>query len=96
MNDGPVMAAIKPMLIASKGTFTVVSTPFGKRGLFWEQYKQALDQRGIRSDVKAYDLYPSTISLLITEEDMERERFNRSRVFGVLKERLTSYANQVR
>ncbi len=32
LNDGPVMAAIKPMLIASKGTFTVVSTPFGKEG----------------------------------------------------------------
>jgi phage FluMu gp28-like protein len=76
LNDEPVMAAIKPMLIATKGRFTVISTPFGKRGLFWDQYRLATDQKGLEPDVKAYDLYPSTISPLISEEDMERERLN--------------------
>jgi phage FluMu gp28-like protein len=76
LNDAPVMAAIKPMLIATHGTFTVISTPFGKRGIFWEQYKQATDQAGLTEDVKAYNLFPSTISPLIHEEDLERERLN--------------------
>lgn len=76
LNDEPVMATIKPMLIATKGTFTVVSTPFGKRGLFWEQYKLASNEQGRRGDVKAYDLYPSTISPLISKEELERERLN--------------------
>jgi hypothetical protein len=54
----------------------VISTPFGKRGLFWDQYRLATDQQGVNSDVKVYDLYPSTINPLISEEDMERERLN--------------------
>lgn len=41
LNDELVMQALKPMLISRKGTFTVVSTPFGKRGLFWDQYRLA-------------------------------------------------------
>jgi phage FluMu gp28-like protein len=94
LNDGPVMAAIKPMLIASKGTFTVVSTPFGKRGLFWEQYKQAVEARGVREDVKAYELYPSTISPLITAEAMERERINLTE-FEYKQEYLGEFIEQV-
>jgi phage FluMu gp28-like protein len=80
LNDEPVMAAIRPMLIATKGTFTIISTPFGKRGLFWTQYQIATDI-GVQADgsaidptVKAYNLYPSTISPIITQEDLERER----------------------
>lgn len=74
LNDEPVMAAIRPMLIATKGTFTIISTPFGKRGLFWNQYKIATDLKGVDLTVKAYDLYPSTISPIITKEDLEREK----------------------
>jgi phage FluMu gp28-like protein len=74
LNDEPVMAAIRPMLIATKGTFTIISTPFGKRGLFWTQYKIATDLKGVDETVKAYDLYPSTISPIITQEDLDRER----------------------
>ncbi|MGA3404653.1 MAG: terminase large subunit [Candidatus Bathyarchaeia archaeon] len=76
LNDEPVMRAIKPMLITTQGTFTIVSTPYGKRGLFWDQYRIATDEQATRNDVKAYDLYPSTISPLITKERMERERLN--------------------
>jgi hypothetical protein len=60
LNDAPVMAAIKPMLIATKGTFTIASTPFGKRGLSWEQYNIAVNEQSSRPDVKAYDIFPST------------------------------------
>jgi phage FluMu gp28-like protein len=74
LNDEPVMAAIRPMLIATKGSFTIISTPFGKRGLFWNQYKIATDLKGVDETVKAYDLYPSTISPIITEQDLDRER----------------------
>jgi phage FluMu gp28-like protein len=76
LNDEPMMRAIKPMLITTQGTFTIVSTPYGKRGLFWDQYRIATDEQATRNDVKAYDLYPSTISPLITKERMERERLN--------------------
>ena len=76
LNDEPVMRAIKPMLIASKGTLTIISTPFGKRGLFWEQYKIVTDQKGTREDQKAYDLYPSTINPLVKKEELEAERLN--------------------
>ncbi len=76
LNDEPVMRAIKPMLIATQGTFTIVSTPFGKRGLFWDQYRIATDEQATRDDVRAYDLYPSTISPLISRERMEQEHLN--------------------
>ena len=74
LNDAPVMAAIKPMLIASKGTFTVVSTPYGKRGIFWEQYQIAVNQQGVDPTVRAYDLFPSTISPLITQDELLKEQ----------------------
>src|SRR5208282_1589553 len=76
LNDEPVMRAIKPMLIATQGTFTIVSTPFGKRGLFWDQYRIATEEQATRDDVRAYDFYPSTRSPLITKERMEQERLN--------------------
>ena len=74
LNDEPVMAAIKPMLIATKGKFTVVSTPFGKHGLFWEQYQLATNHQGMDRTVKAYDLYPSTINPLIKQTDLDKEQ----------------------
>jgi phage FluMu gp28-like protein len=73
LNDGPVMAAIRPMLIATNGSFTIISTPFGKRGLFWDQYRIAVHKR---KGAKAYDLCPSTICPLITKERMQQEREN--------------------
>jgi len=73
LNDGPVMAAIKPMLIATNGSFTIISTPFGKRGLFWDQYRIAVNKR---KSAKAYDFCPSTICPLITTERMQQEREN--------------------
>ncbi|HXZ98529.1 MAG TPA: terminase family protein [Candidatus Acidoferrum sp.] len=76
LNDAPVMAAIKPMLIATKGTFTIASTPFGKRGLFYDQYLIAVNEQSSRADVKAYDIFPSTKSPLVTAEMLELERLN--------------------
>jgi phage FluMu gp28-like protein len=74
LNDEPVMRAINPMLIATQGTLTIISTPFGKRGLFWENYQRATNNQSIDPTVKAYDLCPSTISPLITKAHLERER----------------------
>ncbi|MGO9644778.1 MAG: terminase large subunit domain-containing protein [Candidatus Bathyarchaeia archaeon] len=73
LNDEPVMAAIRPMLIAKAGSFTIVSTPFGKRGLFWDQYNVALGQMGVNPLVKAYEMYPSWISPLIKKADIEEQ-----------------------
>lgn len=76
LNDEPVMRAIKPMLSATQGHITVISTPFGKRGLFWDQYKMAVDRQAHDSNVKAYEFHPSTISPLITPAYMQEERRN--------------------
>ena len=76
LNDEPVMQAIKPMLSATQGHFTVISTPFGKRGLFWDQYKMAIDRKKQDGNVKAYEFHPSTISPLITPAYLEEERRN--------------------
>jgi len=76
LNDEPVMRALQPMLIATKGTFTIISTPFGKRGLFWNQYNNTKTLQNTRSDCKSYDLHPSTICPLITLKEMERDRLS--------------------
>jgi phage FluMu gp28-like protein len=73
LNDEPVMRALQPMLTATKGTFTIISTPFGKRGLFWERYNHAVNAQGIDPEAKAYDLFPSSISPLIGLDGLERE-----------------------
>ena len=73
-NDESVMRAIRPMLSATQGYFTVISTPVGKQGLFWEQYKIATSRES--NDAKAYEFHPSTISPLITPEYMKNERRN--------------------
>ncbi len=73
LNDEPVMGAIRPMLIAKGGSFTIVSTPFGKRGLFWDQYNVALGQMDTNPLVRAYEMYPSWISPLIKKADIEEQ-----------------------
>jgi len=74
LNDEPVMRAIQPMLIATQGSLTIISTPFGKRGLFWDYYQRATNMQSLDATVRAYDLCPSTISPLITTADLEREK----------------------
>jgi len=71
LNDRPVMRALEPMLISRKGTLTLVSTPFGKRGLFWNRYQTAKLRQD--PDLKAYDFKPSTLNPLITQAELERE-----------------------
>jgi phage FluMu gp28-like protein len=72
INDQKIMAAVNPMLIASKGNLTVVSTPFGKRGLFYNLYKTAVDHKDISTNIKHYDFFPSTINPFVTEENVKR------------------------
>lgn len=67
-----VMPVVSPMISATGGTLTIISTPFTKRNLFWDWYKEAFDNQASDSTVKAFDLYPSTISPLISEEELER------------------------
>jgi len=74
LNDEKVLASIRPMLAATNGSFTVVSTPKGKRGLFYDEYRRAVSEQSKRTDIKAYDLYPSSICPLITSEFLENER----------------------
>jgi hypothetical protein len=69
-----VMPVVGPMISATKGTLTIISTPFTKRNLFWNWYKDALDSEGLDSTVKTYDLHPSTISPLISEAELERRK----------------------
>jgi len=76
LNDEPVMRAIKPMLSATQGHFTVTSTPFGKRGLFWEQYMLAVNRQTHDHNIKAYEFHPSTLSPLITPAYLQEERRN--------------------
>jgi phage FluMu gp28-like protein len=71
LNDEPVMQVLRPMLMAKRGTFTVVSTPFGKRGLFWKQYQAAIETKD--SDVRAYEFHPSTLNPVVTEESLARD-----------------------
>ena len=74
LNDQPVMRALEPMLISRKGTFTLISTPFGKRGLFWNRYQAAKLKQDTNSNLRAYDFKPSSLNPLITEEELARKR----------------------
>jgi hypothetical protein len=38
VSDDGLFAAVLPMLAVSKGRFMCLSTPFGRRGWFWEQF----------------------------------------------------------
>lgn len=73
-NDREILAVIGPMLAATHGTLTMMSTPFGKRGMFYEQYKHAVELEAVDPSVKVFNLYPSSISPLIGKEGLERER----------------------
>lgn len=73
-NDAAMMRAIGPMLTATHGTLTIISTPFGKRGMFWEQWQHINVQQAVDPTMKAFDFCPSSISPLIGEEGLERER----------------------
>lgn len=74
-NDRDIWAAIRPMLITTKGPLTQVSTPFGKRGMFFDSYELAVE-KDKSPDYLFLDWYPSTISPLISEADIEHEREN--------------------
>jgi len=74
LNDEPVMRVIQPMLIATQGPLTIISTPFGKRGLFWDYYQRIANMQTLDATVKVYDLCPSTISPIINTTDLEREK----------------------
>lgn len=78
LNDERVLASVNPMLAATGGTITIVSTPRGKRGLFYDQYCIAVNEQAKRLDIKAYDLYPSSICPLILPEFLENEKLNLS------------------
>jgi phage FluMu gp28-like protein len=75
LNDEEVAAAVRPMLAATSGDFTVVSTPRGKRGLFYQQYQVAVQgQAKDNASMRAFDLYPSWINPLVDREKIEEER----------------------
>jgi phage FluMu gp28-like protein len=78
LNDERMLASIKPMLAATGGSFTVASTPKGKRGLFYDQYRLAVSEQSSRNDIRAYDMCPSSISPLISNDYLEGERLNLS------------------
>jgi phage FluMu gp28-like protein len=76
-NDAEILAVVGPMLTATHGTLTMISTPFGRRGMFYEQYKHACEMEPVDPEnVKVFDLYPSSISPLIGKEGLERERIS--------------------
>jgi hypothetical protein len=69
-----VMPVVSPMIAATGGTLTIISTPFTKKNLFWNWYKDAVDNQASDSTVKAFDLFPSTISPLISEDELMRRK----------------------
>jgi phage FluMu gp28-like protein len=75
-NDEPVLRVVRPMISASHGRMTIISTPSGKRGLFYNQYMMAVNRRGTDHETKAFDFFPSTISPLITKEFLLKEPLN--------------------
>ena len=44
-NDEPVLRVVRPMLSASHGRITIISTPSGKRGLFHKEYVMAVNRK---------------------------------------------------
>lgn len=75
-NDEPVLRVVRPMISASHGRITIISTPSGKRGLFYNQYIMAVNRMGTDNEAKAFDFFPSTISPRITKEFLLKERLN--------------------
>lgn len=74
LNDEQVMQVLRPMLASKEGTFTVVSTPFGKRGLFWKLYEAAIQRND--PNAKAYEFHPSTLNPKISKQYLALEHSN--------------------
>jgi phage FluMu gp28-like protein len=76
-NDTEIMGVVGPMLTATHGSLTLISTPFGKRGVFYEQYQKTVEMEAVDPEhYKVFNLYPSSISPLIGSEGLERERLS--------------------
>lgn len=100
-NSSQVMAAIRPSLLATHGSLTVQSTPFGKRGLFFNLYQQAVDLKDTPAadTYKHYDFFPSTINPNITKDDVDRmiqdgdmtELEVQQEIYGVFIEEVDAY-----
>lgn len=69
-NDKQIMVSLKPMLL-SGGSLTILSTPFGKRGSFYNNYQKAVQLQNKDPLWRYYDYYPSTIAPHITPEIMK-------------------------
>jgi phage FluMu gp28-like protein len=80
LNDEPIMRAVEPMRTAKRGTITIISTPFGKRGLFWNAYNNALQSKESNIDVRCYDFFPSTINPKITKAMLDSKRQDLSEI----------------
>jgi len=75
-NDEPVLRVVRPMISTSHGRLTIISTPSGKRGLFYKEYMTAVNRKRNDNETTAFDFLPSTISPLITTEFLLKERMN--------------------
>ncbi len=53
-NEKEVIAAVLPMISATKGRLTLVSTPFGKRGFFFDTWEKALMKKNSFSSHKIF------------------------------------------
>lgn len=73
-NDEFIVRVTRPMLSATAGRITIISTPSGKKGLFYREYMRAVDSEGKEPRTKAFNFFPSTISPLITEEILHEEK----------------------
>ncbi len=62
-----LMAAVRPMLAVSGGRLVTMSTPWGKRGWWWEAWNAG------GADWERYEV-PATECVRITPEFLERER----------------------
>jgi len=69
--DDGLYYAVRPMLAVSGGSLMMLSTPNGKRGVFYEEWTEG--RRWERYEVKADDL-PETWFLPSTAEYLEEER----------------------
>ena len=73
-NDELIARVTRPMVAATHGRITIISTPSGKRGLFYKEYVGAVNANSNDYQTKAYNFLPSTISPLITLETLQREQ----------------------
>jgi hypothetical protein len=64
--DDSVYTALRPTLIMTGGRLIVMSTPFGKRGFFWEAWSGS-------QEWERYEV-PATLCPRLTPEQLEEER----------------------